>query len=90
MKVFGEGFSQAIGECFEQDGLVVVMRRFEFIQLRFDSQSCGDGEKADVIPEFAFFRIFYATVEITQRLPVCVFACIQPEIPWRAPSVLSQ
>ena len=49
VQVFGKGFGQAVGECFEHDaGVVVILRcKYGFLLLRVDA--CGYGKAADVV-----------------------------------------
>jgi len=49
VQVFGEGFSQTVGERFDHDGVVIVMRGFKAGDMRVEIQTAGDGEHADVI-----------------------------------------
>ena len=75
MKMLGERFCQAVSECLEQDGLIVIVGRFEFLQLDFDAQSRGYGEQANMIFEAALFGgdvISQATIGAS-LLP-CLFA----------------
>ena len=75
--MLGERFCQAISERLEQDGLIVIVCRFEFIKFRFNAQSRGNGEQANMILEAALSGgdvIGQATVGVT-----CCFVSLLTE-----------
>ena len=49
MEPLGERLGQAVGQCLEQDGVVVVVVGFEPRDVRLDADTRGDGERADPV-----------------------------------------
>ena len=46
---FGRSFREAIRQRLQQDVVVVVMRRFEALEMLLDADAGRDGERADVV-----------------------------------------
>ena len=56
VQAFGESFSQAVGNGFGHDRVVVIMRRTEVVAKFLQANAAGDREGADMILQSGCFR----------------------------------
>ncbi len=80
MQPLCKGFSQAVGQRLEHDGVVIIMVGFKTLYVFVDANTGGDGEAADVVFQAGVFgcdEVGQALVGAARRFLVLLAQVVQ-------------